>query len=427
MNYQETLDWLFGLEARGIKFGLENTAELLRRMGNPQNEFRSVHVGGTNGKGSVSALISSSLREAGYRVGLYTSPHIVDFGERIQVDGKTLTKEDMLRLAEVVRKISTQMADEDPERRMTFFELTTTMAFARFAEMSVDWAVIEVGMGGRLDATNVINPECVVITRVGREHTEFLGGTIDEIAYEKAGILKPGVVSITGAAKGEGLEVIQSRADDLKSPLRVLGRDLRHRVLSTSLDGTTMEVEGGPTLFSHLPGRFQGDNMALAYMALREIESSHLTEEVISKGMEQAVWPGRLETIHTDPRIILDATHTAEGARAVASEIEEMVEGDIILVLGVLNDKDLDGMARAFGSVSTSAIATSPSSKRSFPASRVEETLRAHCPDVVRVDDVGEAIQHAIDHADRDDTILITGSLYTIGEARRWWDSRKGR
>lgn len=427
MNYQETLDWLFSLEAREIKFGLENTAELLRRMGDPQDKFRSVHVGGTNGKGSVSALISSSFREAGYRVGLYTSPHIVDFGERIQVDGTPLPKEDMLRLADVVRKISSQMADESPERKMTFFELTTAMAFARFAEMNVNWAVIEVGMGGRLDATNVIKPECVVITRVGREHTEFLGGTIDEIAYEKAGILKPGVVSVTGASRGEGLEVIQSRADDLQSPLRVLGRDLRYSVLSSSLDGTTIEVEGGPTLFSHLPGRFQGGNMALAYMALRGIKSSHLTEEVISKGMENVVWPGRLETIHTDPRIILDATHTGEGARVVASEIKEMVEGDIILVLGVLGDKDLDEMARAFGSVSASAIATSPSSKRSFPASRVEEALRAHCSNVMRVDDVGEAIQLAIDHADQGDTILITGSLYTIGEARRWWDSRQGR
>jgi dihydrofolate synthase/folylpolyglutamate synthase len=422
MNYQETLDWLFGLEARGIKFGLENITELMHRMGDPQESYRSIHVGGTNGKGSVCALTASALMEAGYSVGMYTSPHIVDFGERIQINGVPLPEKEMLRLAEEVRDISGAMAEESLEKRMTFFELTTAMALIRFAETEVDWAVIEVGMGGRLDATNVLEPECTVITRVAVEHTEFLGTNIDQIAYEKAGILKSGVPSITGASKGMGLKIIIDRAMELKAPLKVLGKDLEYKLIETSFEGTEMEIVDGPRLFSKLAGGYQASNMALAYMALKELNLQELSDEVIGRGMRNAKWPGRLESIHHSPRVILDATHTGDGARVVAKELGNMLDGDMILVMGVLGDKDLGEMAKAFGSLSKRAIATSPRSNRSFSAKNVKEALRPYCPLVERVEDVGDALHHALGVSCPEDTILVTGSLYTIGEAKRWWD-----
>jgi dihydrofolate synthase/folylpolyglutamate synthase len=425
MNYQETLNWLFGLEARGIKFGLENITELMHMMGDPQENYRSIHVGGTNGKGSVCALTASSLMEAGYSVGMYTSPHIVDFGERIQINGVPLPEKEMLRLAEEVRDISCAMAEESLEKRMTFFELTTAMAFTRFAEMEVDWAVIEVGMGGRLDATNILNPECAVITRLAVEHTEFLGTDIDQIAYEKAGILKRGVPLVTGASNGMGLETIINRARELEAPLKVLNRDLKYRLIETSLEGTEMEIFDGPRLFSKLAGGYQAANMALAYMALNELRLPELSDEVVVRGMRSAKWPGRLESIHHSPRVILDATHTGDGAKVVAAELSNMLDGDMILVMGVLGDKDIGEMAKSFGSLSKRAIATSPRSKRSFSAEKVEEALRPYCPKVEKVDDVGNALHHALDVSCPEDTILVTGSLYTIGEAKRWWDAQQ--
>jgi dihydrofolate synthase/folylpolyglutamate synthase len=421
MNYQETLDWLFGLEARGIKFGLSNISELLGRMGDPHREYRSVHVAGTNGKGSVCALVASVLMRAGYKVGLYTSPHILDFGERVQVNGFPLAEKEMLRLAEEVKVHSDSMASESPEKRMTFFELTTAMAFQRFAEEEVDWAVVEMGMGGRLDATNVLSPDATVITRIAVEHTEFLGETVYEIAGEKAGIIKPGVRVITGALPGMGLEPILSRAGELESPVTVVDED-QFRIVSSTLKGTAIEKDG-IILEAPLPGRFQAANMALAFETIKGLKDQ-IDEEEVVKGFSETRWPGRIETVLTRPRVILDATHTGDGAAVVAKEIRRMVEGDIILVLGVLGDKDLEGMARNMGGISRKAIATSPRSKRSFSATAVEKAFLPHVKEVIRIEDVGEAVATALGEAGPEDTVLVTGSLYTLGEARRWLDDR---
>jgi len=424
MDYHQTLDWLFGLEAKGIKFGLKNITLLLKKMGNPQRSFRSLHVGGTNGKGSVCALLSQSLREQGYSVGMYTSPHIVDFGERIQVNGRNLEEAEMLRLAEEARAINEDMEEEG--RRMTFFELTTAMAFRHFQEQAVDLAVVEVGMGGRLDATNVLLPECSVITRVGLEHIEYLGDTIDKIAYEKAGIIKPGIPVVTAARRGEGLEIIKQRATSLGSPLVVVDEDA-YLVLGSDLEGTTIRMRDGTVLSAPLPGRFQGENMALAYVALGVLESRGIPvrKEIIAKGFARTSWPGRLETVRIRPRVLLDATHTADGARVVARDLREMVERRLVLVLGVLNDKDLNGMVEALGPLAKIAIATSPRTKRAFSADQVEATLKRHCPRVLKIDDVGRAVSEALHLASEEDTVLVTGSLYTLGEAKRWWDSHK--
>ncbi len=424
MDYDSALNWLFGQEARGIKFGLDNTIELLSRLGDPHRRFRSLHVAGTNGKGSVSAMSESVLREAGYRTGLYTSPHLVDFRERIRVGGECIGEKEMLRLAAEVRDIAESMASDG--RRLTFFELTTAMAFAHFADTGVETAVVEVGMGGRLDSTNVIEPDCVAIARISLEHTAFLGSTLAQIAFEKAGTMKAGVPAVTLDQSPEVLEVLERRASEVSAPLTVVGRDVAYEVSSATLDGTELYVEAIDDVV-HVPliGRYQGENCALACTALVEMmrRGVYIPDEAFPRGLSQVRWPGRLEVVAQRPRVVLDVSHTADGARAVAAELRRLLDRKAIVVLGVLDDKDLDGIAAAFGSVASRAIATAPRTPRAFPAQRVRESLSAHCPTEV-VDRVGDAIERALQLASGDDTVLIAGSLYTVGEAKERFDGK---
>lgn len=424
MDYDSAFNWLFGQEARGIKFGLDNTIELLSRLGDPHRRFRSLHVAGTNGKGSVSAMAESVLREAGYRTGLYTSPHLVDFRERIRVGGECIGEKEMLRLAAEVRDIAESMASDG--RRLTFFELTTAMAFAHFADTGVETAVVEVGMGGRLDSTNVIEPDCVAIARISLEHTAFLGSTLAQIAFEKAGTMKAGVPAVTLDQSPEVLEVLERRASEVSAPLTVVGRDVAYEVSSATLDGTELYVEAIDDVV-HVPliGRYQGENCALACTALVEMmrRGVYIPDEAFPRGLSQVRWPGRLEVVAQRPRVVLDVSHTADGARAVAAELRRLLDRKAIVVLGVLDDKDLDGIAAAFGSVASRAIATAPRTPRAFPAQRVRESLSAHCPTEV-VDRVGDAIERALQLASGDDTVLIAGSLYTVGEAKERFDGK---
>jgi len=424
VDYDSAFNWLFGQEARGIKFGLDNTIELLSRLGDPHRRFRSLHVAGTNGKGSVSAMAESVLREAGYRTGLYTSPHLVDFRERIRVGGECIGEKEMLRLAAEVRDIAESMASDG--RRLTFFELTTAMAFAHFADTGVETAVVEVGMGGRLDSTNVIEPDCVAIARISLEHTAFLGSTLAQIAFEKAGTMKAGVPAVTLDQSPEVLEVLERRASEVSAPLTVVGRDVAYEVSSATLDGTELYVEAIDDVV-HVPliGRYQGENCALACTALVEMmrRGVYIPDEAFPRGLSQVRWPGRLEVVAQRPRVVLDVSHTADGARAVAAELRRLLDRKAIVVLGVLDDKDLDGIAAAFGSVASRAIATAPRTPRAFPAQRVRESLSAHCPTEV-VDRVGDAIERALQLASGDDTVLIAGSLYTVGEAKERFDGK---
>lgn len=426
MDYDSAVQWLFRQEAKGIKFGLANTIELLSRMGDPHHSFRSLHVAGTNGKGSVSAMAESVLREAGYRTGLYTSPHLVDFRERIRVGGECISEKEMLRLAEEVKGIAEDMRSAGDEKRLTFFELTTAMAFAHFADAGVEEAVVEVGMGGRLDSTNVITPDCVAITRIAMEHTTFLGNTLAAIASEKAGTIKPSIPVVTFEQAPEVLEVFRARAAAVSAPLKVVGRDIGYELLSSTLDGTEVFVEEIDRAVSvPLIGSYQGENCALACSALVELmkRGAYIPEEAFSRGLAAVRWPGRLEVVERQPRMILDVSHTADGARAVAAELERMLGQKVVLVLGVLNDKDLAAIAEAFGGIARLAVATAPATTRAFSPREVWEALSPHCPSEA-VYGVGHAIERALASSSADDIILVAGSLYTVGEAKRWLDGK---
>jgi dihydrofolate synthase / folylpolyglutamate synthase len=425
VDYRETIDWLFDQETRGIKFGLANVTGLLHHLGDPHHRFRSVHVAGTNGKGSVSAMAASVLHEAGYVTGLYTSPHLVDFRERVQVDGVCIPEQKMLRLAEEVRAYAE--SNREAGSRLTFFELTTAMAFAHFADAGVEEAVIEVGMGGRLDATNVIVPDCSVISRISLEHTEYLGDTIAAIAAEKAGIIKSGVPVVTIDQSDEALHSFRQAAAEKATSLKVVGRDVGFEALSSTLDGNDVYIEElGSEVHIPLLGAYQAQNCALSCGALTELmrRGVYISDEAIHNGLAKVRWPGRLEVVSRDPTLIFDVTHTPDGARVVAEEVHRLLGKNIVLVLGVLNDKDVEGIAAGFGRIAREAVATAPATKRAFPPATVAAALKKHCP-VMEVSGVGAAIDQALTLASPNDAVLVTGSLFVIGEAMRWSDGKK--
>jgi dihydrofolate synthase/folylpolyglutamate synthase len=427
MNYSETLDWLFSLEHMGVKLGLDNVKELLHRLGNPQDEFRSVHVAGTNGKGSVSAMLASVLREQGYRTGLYTSPHMVDFRERI-LCGRELISE--VELAKLAMEVKGQW--EEMERTTgtipTFFEVTTAMAFLHFADRGIEEAVIEVGMGGRLDATNVINPDCSIITSISMEHTQYLGNTLGLIAAEKAGIIKPGVPVVTAADQPEVLDVIKRVALAKVAPVRIVSKDVDYRLISATLEGTLVEL-GGLSVPVKLPllGGYQAVNAATAYAAALELDRTNVEvqEEAIIAGLENVRWPGRLELVQGRPMIVLDATHTPDGARKVALEFNGLFGRSMTLVIGVLNDKDLVGVVGPFARIAKKAIATAPATERAYPAAMVAQVLDRDLNSVEIEPSIPRAIQRAIEITEANGVILITGSIYTIGEAKAWLGSHE--
>ncbi|QLH75495.1 MAG: bifunctional folylpolyglutamate synthase/dihydrofolate synthase [Methanomassiliicoccales archaeon] len=427
MSYEETIEWLFSLENMGIKLGLERMREVLTALGNPERSFRCVHIAGTNGKGSVCAMLDSIFRETGLITGLYTSPHLVDFCERIKVQGEMIKREEVAELVKVVRE-TIERPDFPKGRRLTFFEVTTAVAFLYFRKKGVQMAVLEVGMGGRLDATNVVNPDCTVITRISLEHTHFLGDTLAKIAYEKAGIIKEGVTVITAEEDETALRVIDAIARDRSAPLLVAGRDIDFKLIGKGWEG--IEVKLGSldkTVKVPLIGGFQASNVAMACECAIEALSKvgRIDEIAIVKGLSKVQWPGRIEVASWSPRVIFDVSHTPDGAKVVADELKELHKGGWVLVIGVLNDKDLEGICKTFGSLATKAVATSPRTKRAYPADTVARELLNYCDEVTIESDVGAAIERALMIREPEQAVLVTGSLYVVGEAKEWLEKQR--
>ncbi len=420
MDVQEALDPLYHLERFGIKLGLDNIRQLLGLLGNPQEGLRAVHVTGTNGKGSVSATVASALQKAGHRVGLYTSPHLIRFNERIQVDGLPIPDEVILRLWEGIQPAMRQMDGERTVNRPTFFEVTTAMAFQYFREREVDVAAIEVGMGGRFDATNVLDGRVAVITRVGLEHTEHLGRTVDRIAREKAGIIKPASRAVT--VDQEALPVIEARCRDLGAPLTVVGRDVTVERLSQGLSGQRLRVRGPfgeLEVATPLAGSFQVENVGLAVAALAEFRKTgvDIPDAAIVSGVAATRWPARLQKVRDEPLVVVDGAHNGPAAAALASAYAELFPGKkCLLVTGILADKDLASMAASLGPLAARVIACHPKSHRAYHAEEVASAFRRYAPTEV-APAVADAVDRALAESAKDDLVLITGSIYTAGEA----------
>lgn len=416
LTYTELVRELFPRLTGGIRWGTDRTARLLAAVGDPHRRFRSIHIGGTNGKGSVSATIASVLRAAGRRTGLYTSPHLCTFRERVQVDGRPLTED---ALVEAARELWPLIRIEEP----SFFEATTAIAFLAFARAGVEVAAIEVGLGGRLDSTNVIVPDVAVITNIARDHAEWLGETIEEIAAEKAGIIKPGVPMVTAERGPRALDVFRSRAAEVGAPMAVLEPDAI-RDVRVGADGTRLVLAtrawGEMELHTPLVGEHQARNTALAVTALERLPAELRPDrEAVIRGVAQVRWPGRLQREEIDGRTwIFDAAHNPAGVEALVSALGAIgAQRPVVAVVGILSDKEWPAMlAPLMGFVDTLILTvppTAPEHRRWDPtvvaASLASERVLAR-PDFCAA--LAEARASAASG-----TVVVTGSFHTVGDA----------
>jgi dihydrofolate synthase/folylpolyglutamate synthase len=427
MAFQETIRYLYSLQQQGIKFGLTNSFLLMSCMGDPHRRFRSIHVAGTNGKGSTAAFLESMLRAAGYRVGLYTSPHLVSFTERIRVNGAPISEDRVVELAERVRECYRR--DEGtpgiPAMSPTFFEVTTIMAFTHFAEEAIDVAVVETGMGGRLDSTNVITPLVSVITNVDLEHTEYLGDTLEAIAREKAGIMKEGVPVVTAASQPEVVSVLRGEAAIRRAPFYCMPDDFGPEgAPSGALPH--FSYQGIATRYANLNismlGRHQVTNACLAVAALELATSAGLQvpEQAVRGGLARAIWPGRLELVAVRPSVYLDGAHNPASAVVLAEALRDLkrFHRRLVLVLGILADKDHRGIIDRLVPLADRVIVTQPQYARAMDAAALDREVAPLAVDRVCARTIAEAITEARAQSDPDDLVVVTGSLYTVGEAR---------
>lgn len=416
------------------KFGLQNITTLSAALGNPHRAIPCVHIAGTNGKGSTAATLESILRAAGLRTGLYTSPHLERVNERIRVNGEDVSDEDFARAWTLVHSaIESLMAASALAAHPTYFECVTAMAFWIFAEKKLDFAIYEVGLGGRLDSTNIVVPDVAVITSIDFDHESMLGHTIQEIAAEKAGIIKAGVSVVSAAERPKARAVIAERCRELGVELAEI--DALYRLKCThSVDGRypTIAVprgRGGPNLRVEpgLPGRFQIRNALAAATAARILRERDLavTEEAIEQGIRNVHWPGRLEKLSDYPVIYLDGTHNPAGARELVKFWQENFAGRrILLVYGTVRDKAVDEIAGLLFPRAESVILTAPRQPRAISADVLAEMTSHLAVKSVIEPDPQLALERAIETASPEDAVFATGSLYLVGEWRSYWRSR---
>jgi dihydrofolate synthase/folylpolyglutamate synthase len=416
----DPLQYLESLKGRGIQPGLGPVRRLLRRLGSPQEGCKSILVGGTNGKGSTAATLAAILQAAGYRVGLYTSPHLVDFRERIRVDG-TMIPEETLR--ERIRRVRR----EDREG-VTYFEFTTALAFLHFARCRVDVAVLEVGMGGRLDATNVVRPELSIISNIAMDHAEYLGRRLEDIAREKAGIIKRGGVCITAARQAPVLAVIGKVCREKRARLLRVGREIRIRAKaggSFDFRGPALELTD---LALVLKGAHQRENTACALGALGILRGRGFTidDGAIRRGLAAVRWAGRLEIVAESPPILLDGAHNPAGAAALGKALGEFTYRKLILVLGILADKDYRGMIRRLAPLAHRLIVTRPPDERALAPDVLATEARRWCRRVEVRANPRDAVARARAVARPEDLICVAGSLYLVGAVRPLLTPSKG-
>ncbi len=417
-QYQKTLDELFGLQKFGIKLGLNSTELLLGRLGDPHKKVPCLHLAGTNGKGSVGAMVEAAFMQTGVKVAMYTSPHLVRFTERFTIRQKEITEARVVELARQVLDVV------DKREVPTFFEVVTAMGFLYFAQEGVELAIMETGLGGRLDATNVCSPLVSLITNIGLEHTEYLGDTLAKVGYEKAGIIKRGVPLVHGVAPGPAREVIEKRAAELSAPIYRRGRELRLR----------RKADGGFSLFgpswkfnslrTNLVGRHQPLNASLALGACELLAQKGygLTPGHFQAGLGQVRWPGRLEKLpHTEgqPPIWMDGAHNIPAARALFESLDLIRDGrsPLVMVLGIMADKEYGRILHILTPAADQVVLTRPQYFRAAEPRALAEAMPAKVPYELEPD-LAKAIELGRKLAGPDGVVLISGSLFTVGEAR---------
>lgn len=429
--YQQALDYLYSFVDYSLtrnlhytpeKFDLSRMRDLMDRLGNPQDSYPIIHVAGTKGKGSTAAMIASGLQAAGYRVGFYTSPHLQEYTERIQVDRQEISKADLVRLVDELRPHVAEI------ERLTTFEITTAAAFVYFQQQKVDVAVVEVGLGGRLDATNIITPLVSVITSLSMDHMNVLGDTLEKIAFEKAGIIKPGRPVVVAPQREEALRVVSETAASRNAALTRVGRDLAYAPLSHSLEGQSLQVqregEGPLTLNIPLLGQHQVDNAATAFAALQVARGQglNITAEQIQRGFAQVKWPGRFELLQRSPMLIIDSAHNRDSAMKLRFTLDEYLEQrPVVLIFGASEDKDVAGMFAELMPRVAQVVATQSVHPRAMPAEQIVELAQQSGRPAEAAVPVEAALKRALELAGSEAVVVAAGSLFLAAAVREVW------
>lgn len=402
-----------------MKFGLENIHKLLSTLDNPHKKFPSVHIAGTNGKGSTAAMISAMLTASGYKTGLYTSPHLVKFSERIRIDGKEIPEEQVVT--------STRFLQREIERtKSTFFEATTAIAFQYFAESGVDIAVIEVGLGGRLDATNVVNPLLTVITSIGLDHASILGTSITHIAREKGGIMKKGVPCIVGEAEPEALNILKDIAVGRKAKFIHNTSATKLQVKGQSLGGIVFDVRTKGFQYKNytcsLPGNFQINNIRLALTAihmLKEMGFEKIIRSTIKKGLGRighySGIRGRLEVLNTKPLVLMDVAHNPDAMRCLVGSLLLLHLQNMVVLFGAMKDKDVGGMVAELQKIARVVIAVSVNTSRALEPKEIVRLFHSKRGKCINGESVRNGVRRAEGELRENETLLVTGSHYVVG------------
>jgi dihydrofolate synthase/folylpolyglutamate synthase len=438
--YQQSLDYLYGFVdyslTRGLrnmpeKFDLERMRKFMGELNHPEQRYPVIHVAGTKGKGSVSAFCASALKAAGYKVGLYTSPHLQDYAERIQVDGVPISHADLVLLVDQFRLLL------DKGTKLTTFEITTALAFQYFYIKGATAVVAEVGLGGRLDATNIVTPVVAAITSISYDHTQVLGNTLSEIAAEKGGIIKPGVPVVVSPQKKESIQVLEKIASDRGSLLIQVGDEYTYKSIEHSLEGQSLEIHwkslGGNKekirLRVPLLGEHQLENAVTAFAALQIACQRGLSikNRQIQMGFDSTVWPGRFEVLRRDPPLVIDAAHNPDSALRLVQTLDTYFPGrKAILIFGASEDKDIAGMLKELIDHVDHVIFTRSFHPRAIEPKKLLEIVGSHDKPVQIVSEVEDALAEALRLAGDNRMVLVTGSIFIAAAVRHCWYNRDG-
>lgn len=427
-SYESALRYLWGLKRLGTRPGLSVTKSLLAELGDPQRSFSAIHITGSKGKGSTAAMCESILRASGLSTGLYVSPHLLSYRERISANGSPVTKSEVAALVEDVRRASEKLLSEgEIDREPTFFEVTTVAAFLHFKRSGVRVASVEVGLGGRLDSTNTIDADVCVVTTLEYEHTELLGPTLTDVAREKSGILHKGAVAVTGVGGGEGLKELERNASALGVPLWRLGREVKAERESFDYESQTITVttplRKHQSLLLPLLGQFQVANAAVALAAIdlwSRKTGTEIYETSIAEGLRTLRWPGRMQRLSTSPPFYADAAHTTESARELAHAVRELephrLRSESTLIFSCLKEKHANEMLDVLSEVADTAILTTVHGDRAMPMKEMMTQARGRFPRILSVPETGDALSLAREATGRNGLLVATGSLYLVSE-----------
>jgi dihydrofolate synthase/folylpolyglutamate synthase len=419
MDYKESINFLKNLTKFGMNFGLGRIEKLLDLMGNPHQELKYIHVGGTNGKGSTCVMLENILCNSGIKTGLFTSPHVNSYRERYKINGEMISEEKIAQLITKMRPCLEKMVEKGYEHP-TEFEVNTAMAFLYFYEEKVDIVILEVGLGGAIDSTNVINPLVSIITNVEKDHMDYLGNTIREIAEVKAGIIKKSSDIITGVVKEDAIKVIKRVSCEKEAVLHRIIKKENYQVTNLSIKGTTFDYFGKKeckNLRVNLLGEHQAKNASMALKTVEVLKDKGyvITEDAVRKGLNTV----RLEIIKENPIILIDAAHNVDGMDALTKSIKDLFNYDkLICVLSLLEDKERENIVKIIAKMSDKMIITRPNSYRAGDWEKVADYTKVYCKDVLIESDINKALEKALDSAEINDLICITGSFYMVCDAR---------